>query len=78
MKNMFNKNKQFTLNAILLLLAIILLSLSIIFYFIGLFGSPHLENFFGDISSLFFIGFVGFGLIYLVKMIVTMLTPSDK
>ena len=71
MKNFFNnqENQQLTINAIIFLFAIILLSLSIIFYLVGLFGNPLLENFFADVSSLLFIGFIVSGVLYLVKII---------
>lgn len=74
-----NKNKDnqtLTLNAIILLFAIILLSLCVIFYLIGLFANPNLENFFADVSSILFTGSVITGVLYLVKIALSSLIKS--
>lgn len=80
MKKFFNnqENQQLTVNAIIFLIAVILLSLSIIFYLIGLFGNPQLENFFADVSSILFIGFIISGLGYLIKLVVEAIIISSK
>ena len=80
MKKFFNnrENPQLTVNAIIFLVAVILLSLSIIFYLIGLFGHPQLENFFADVSSILFIGFIISGLGYLIKSVVEVIIISSK
>lgn len=80
MKKFFNnqENKQLTFNAIIFLFAVILLSLSIIFYLIGLFAHPQLENFFADVSSILFTGSVATGILYLVKITFDSLMRSAK
>lgn len=76
-----NKNKEaqtLKLNAIILLFAVVLLSLCVVFYLIGLFANPSLENFFADVSSILFTGSVAIGILYLVKIVFDSLIRSAK
>ncbi|WP_462259084.1 hypothetical protein [Vagococcus teuberi] len=76
-----NKNKEeqtLKLNAIVLLFAVVLLSLCVVCYFIGLFANPSLENFFADVSSILFTGSVATGILYLVKIVFDSLIRSAK
>lgn len=80
MKNFINhitkEDQSLTLNAIILLFAIILFSFCLIFYLIGLFANPNLENFFANIASIFFLGANGFVIIYLIKVTIELLIIS--
>ncbi len=76
-----NKNKEdqtLKLNAIILLFAVVLLSLCVVFYLIGLFANPSLENFFADVSNILFTGSVAIGILYLVKIVFDSLIRSAK
>lgn len=76
-----NKNKEdqtLKLNAIILLFAVVLLSLCVVFYLIGLFANPSLENFFADVSSILFTCSVAIGILYLVKIVFDSLIRSAK
>lgn len=66
--NQFEDDQSLSLNAIILLFAVLLLSSSIIFYLIGLFAHPSLENFFVDVASIFFLSANATFIIYLFKV----------